>query len=181
MYYLPHVRVPVLVCVHREVTSLCLCPTCSIGSLVPEELMTLIIFRTLLSTIKRLSWAGQYGRHHAVFAFSMCGFAAISWPVSCGLCLGSLPQSNISELRSVFRHDRLPLKGNESCSSFQGRGVGMMRFLTCVCVCVLRPQQMCLPLWICTLFFNARFKKFANWKHFFQSSDSFIRGVFENW
>lgn len=158
MYYLPCVRVPVLVCVHREVKLLCLCPTCSIGSLVPEELMTLIIFWTLLSTIKRLSQAGRYGKHHAVFAFNMCGFAAISWPMSCGLCLGPC-------LRAIFLNWGLCLgmivyhwKEMNHVPHFKA-----VESAWCVSwpMCVLRLQQMCLPLWICTLFFNARFRLFA--------------------
>lgn len=50
--------------------------------------------------------------------------------VSCsGPCLRA-----VSELSPVLRHDYPALKGNESCSSFQGRGVGVMRFLPCVSV-----------------------------------------------
>lgn len=45
----------------------------------------------------------------------------------------------------VLRHECPAFKGNESCSSFQGCGVGMMRFLPCV----FRRRHKCLLLCVC--------------------------------
>lgn len=77
--------------------------------------------------------------------------------------------ANKAELSLVLRHDCPTLEGNESCSSFQGRGVGVMRFLPCVCrLCIQASADV--PAFVhvscCFHISEGRFDISANWEQF---------------
>ena len=97
-----------------------------------------------------------------------------SWP---GFCMSvmsrALPQCFISELSPVLSHDCPAWKGNESCSSFQGHGVGMMCFLPCVCwvwVQASADVPVCVYVSQYSNICEGWFEIFTHWEHFDQSS-----------